>query len=139
MQLLWAGDVTRMEDVCVPQAVFFSELQEGKRGRGAQRKRYERPAEETACTGGNQLSVMARSSVRKASRKFEAERQVASRERRWRQKKTSVQHPSHPQPKPPRIQSAVGCVHQGSVTTATNERARTDHQPYPQKFLVCEE
>ena len=36
----WAGHVTRMEDVRMPKAVFFSELQEGKRDRGALGKRY---------------------------------------------------------------------------------------------------
>ena len=40
VQLRWAGHVTRMEDVRMPKAVFFSELQEGKRDRGAPRKRY---------------------------------------------------------------------------------------------------
>ena len=40
MQLRWAGHVTTMEDVRVPKEVFFSELQEGKRDRGAPRKRY---------------------------------------------------------------------------------------------------
>ena len=40
VQLRWAGHVTRMEDVRIPKAVFFSELQEGKRDRGAPRKRY---------------------------------------------------------------------------------------------------
>ena len=39
-QLRWAGHVTRMEDVPMPKAVFFNELQEGKRDRGAPRKRY---------------------------------------------------------------------------------------------------
>ena len=39
-QLRWAGHVTRIEDVRMPKAVFFSELQEGKRDRGAPRKRY---------------------------------------------------------------------------------------------------
>ena len=32
---------------------------------------------------------------------------------------------------------AVGCVHQESDSTPTNEHARTDHQP--SKILVCEE
>ena len=41
----------------------------------------------------------------------------------------SVQHPNHPQPKPSSVQSAVGCAHQESVSTATNERAKIDHQP----------
>ena len=40
VQLRWTGQVTRMEDVGMPKAVFFSELQEGKRDRGAPRKRY---------------------------------------------------------------------------------------------------
>ena len=41
VQLRWAGHVTRMEDVRMPKAVFFSELQEGKRDpSGAPRKRY---------------------------------------------------------------------------------------------------
>ena len=40
VQLRWAGHVTRMEDVRMPKAVFFSELQEGKRDRGAPKKRY---------------------------------------------------------------------------------------------------
>ena len=37
VQLCQAGQVTRMEDVCMPKAVFFSELQEGKRNCGAPR------------------------------------------------------------------------------------------------------
>ena len=39
-QLHWADHVTRMEDVRMPKAVFFSELQEGKRGRDVSKKRY---------------------------------------------------------------------------------------------------
>ena len=34
---------------------FFSKQQEGKRNRGAPRKSYKRPAEETRCRDGNQL------------------------------------------------------------------------------------
>ena len=40
VQLYWAGHVTRMEDVRMPNAVFFNELQEGTRDHGAPRKRY---------------------------------------------------------------------------------------------------
>ena len=40
VQLRRAGHITRMEDVRMPKAVFFSEFQEGKRHHGALRKRY---------------------------------------------------------------------------------------------------
>ena len=40
VQLRWTGHVTRMKDVRMPRAVFFSELQDEKRDRGAPRKRY---------------------------------------------------------------------------------------------------
>ena len=41
----------------------------------------------------------------------------------------NMQHPNHPQPKPSPVQSAVSSVHQESDCSATNEHARTDHQP----------
>ena len=40
VQLHWAGRISRMEDTCMPKAVFFSGLQEGKCDRGAPRKCY---------------------------------------------------------------------------------------------------
>ena len=41
VQLRWAVHVARMEDIHMPKALFFSELQQGgKRDRGAPRKRY---------------------------------------------------------------------------------------------------
>ena len=43
----------------------------------------------------------------------------------------SEQHSSHAQPKPSSVQSVVGGVHLQSDSTATNEHARTDHQPFP--------
>ena len=39
-ELRWSGHVSRMEDIRMPSAVFFIELQEEKRDRGAPRKRY---------------------------------------------------------------------------------------------------
>ena len=39
VQLRWAGHVTRMEDVLMPKAVFFRELQEEKRNRCARKKK----------------------------------------------------------------------------------------------------
>ena len=40
VQLHWAGHITRMEDVCMPRAIFFSKLQKGMHDRGAPRTRY---------------------------------------------------------------------------------------------------
>ena len=40
VQLSWARHVSRIEDVRMPEAVFFSELQEEKGDSGAPRKRY---------------------------------------------------------------------------------------------------
>ena len=40
VQLRWAGHVTKIEDVHMPKAVFFSEHQDGKRDRGALKKCY---------------------------------------------------------------------------------------------------
>ena len=65
-----------------------------------------------------------RSSVRKASCKFEAERHEAAKEKRRGRK--SEQRPYRPQPKPSSAQSAVGCAHQELASTATNEHARID-------------
>ena len=83
VQLRWAGHVTRMEDVRMPKAVFFSELQEGKRNHGAPRKHYKDQLKRQLAQAGishqswqqeasNRDSW--RSSVRKASCEFEAER-----------------------------------------------------------------
>ena len=82
VQLRWAGHVTRMEDVRMPKAVFFSELQEGKRNRGALRKRYkDQLKRQLAQAGVSHQSWQQKASdrdswhlsVTKASRKFDAE------------------------------------------------------------------
>ena len=39
-QLRWAGHLSRMEDTRLPKAVFYGELCQGKRDRGAPRKRF---------------------------------------------------------------------------------------------------
>ena len=57
VQLRWAGHVKRMEDVRMPEAVFFSELQEGKRDRCGPRKHHkDRLKRQTAQAGVNQTS-----------------------------------------------------------------------------------
>ena len=95
VQLRWAGHVPRMEDIHMPKAVFFSELQEGKRDRGAPRKRYKDKLKRQlaqAATSHQSWQRKAsdrdswRLSVRKHRRKFEAERHKAARERHRRQK-----------------------------------------------------
>ena len=83
VQLRWADHVTRMEDVRVPKAVFFSELQEGMRDRGAPRKCYkDRLKRQLAQAGISHQSWQQeasdrdswRSSVRKVSCEVEAVR-----------------------------------------------------------------
>ena len=39
-QLRWTGHVARMEDTRLPKQIFYSQLKEGKRKRGGQKKRY---------------------------------------------------------------------------------------------------
>ena len=106
VQLRWAGDVTRVEDVRMSKAVFFSELQEGKRDRGAPRKRYKDQLKRQLAQAGishqswqqeasNRDSW--RLSVRKASCEFEAERHNAVKEKRRRQKEQAASLPSSSQ------------------------------------------
>ena len=105
VQLRWAGHVTRMEDVHLPKAVFFSELQ-GKRNRGAPRKRYkDQLKRQLAQAGISHQSWQQeaadrdswRSSVRKASCEFEAEKHKAAKEKRRRQKERAASLPSSSQ------------------------------------------
>ena len=99
VQLRWAGHVTRMEDVHMPTPVFFSELQEGKRYRGIPRKRYkDQLKRQLAQAGISHQSWQQeasdrdswRSSVRKASCKFEAERHEAIKKKCRRQKERAA-------------------------------------------------
>ena len=82
VQLRWAGLVTGMEDICMPKAVFFSELQEGKHEHGARRKRCkDQLKRQLAQAGIGHQSWQQEASdqdscrllVRKASCEFEAE------------------------------------------------------------------
>ena len=84
-----------MEDVRMPKAVFFSELQGGKYDRGAPRKRNKDQLKRQLAQAGIshqswQQEASDRdiwhSSVRKASCEFEAKRHEAAKEKRMRQK-----------------------------------------------------
>ena len=99
VQLRWAGHVTRMEDVRLPKAVFFSELQEGKHDCGAPRKRYRDRLKKQLVQAGishQSWQQMAsdrdswRSLVRKARCNFEAERHEVAKERGRRQKERAA-------------------------------------------------
>ena len=99
VQLRWAGHVTRMKDIRMQKAVFFSKLQEGKHDRSAPRKRYKDQLKRQLVQAGiNHQSWQQEasdrdswhSSVRKASCKFKAERQEAAKEkRRWQKKRAA--------------------------------------------------
>ena len=53
VQVRWAGHITGMKDVRKSDAVFFSELQEGKRNRGVPRKRYKDQLAEAGISHGS--------------------------------------------------------------------------------------
>ena len=61
--------------------------------------------------------------------KFEAKRHEAAKERRGRQKERAA--PQLPSAQTLPVQSAVGCAHQETDSTAINELTRTGHQPSP--------
>ena len=116
VQLRWAGYVTRMEDVRMPKAVFFSELQEGKRDRGAPRKRYKDQLKRQLAQAGIshqswQLEASDRDSWRSSVSFLTV---VSSRQRGMKPQRKDVgsrkseQYPYHPKLKPSSVQSAVG-------------------------------
>ena len=98
----------------MPKAVFFSELQQGKRDRGAPRKRYtDQLKRQLAQAGINHPSWQQEasdrdswcSSVRKANRKFEADTETGMKlQRKDAGGGKSGQHPNYPQPKPLPVQ-----------------------------------
>ena len=103
VQPYWAGHVTRMKAVRMPNAVFFDELKERKRDHGALRKHYKDQLKRQLAQAGIshqswQQEASDRdswhSSVRKASCEFEAERHKDAKEKRRRQKERAASLPS---------------------------------------------
>ena len=137
VHLRLAGHVTRMEDVRMSKKTLLQRAPRKQARSWCSKKALQRPAEETACTGGNQPSVVAARGLRPRQLALISEKSqfVSSRQRGIKpQRKNaggrkSEQHPYHPQPKSSSVQSTVGCVHQDSDSTATSKHARTDHQP----------
>ena len=118
------------------KAVFFSELQEGKHDRGAPRKCYRDQLKRQLAQAG--ISHGSRPQTETVG-SHQREKPVASLRQKGMQLqrkdaggRKSEQPPNHPEPKPLPVQSAVGGAHQESVSTATNEHARIDHQPSQQ-------
>ena len=118
------------EDVRMPKAVFFGELREGKRDRRAPGKRYkDQQKRQLARVGIDHQSWQQearygdswRSSVRKASCKFETARHEAAKERLRGQKERAAFLSFFAYPK---CASAVGSVHQESDSKATSEHAK---------------
>ena len=145
VQLRWAGNVTRMENICMPKVVFFSKLQEGKRDRSVPRKRYkDQPERQLAQVGISHQSCQQeasdrdrwRSSVRKASRKFEAERHKAAKEKRRRQKERLASLPSSFQTFDC---SKCGRGYASRIGLYSHQRARKHWPSTFPTILVCEE
>ena len=143
MQLRWDDHVTRMEDVHMPKAVFFSELQKGKRDRGAPRKRYkDQLKRQLAHISHRSWQQEApdrdswRSSVRKASCEFEAERHKAAKEKRKRQKERAASLPSS-SPTFPCPRCGRGCA--SRIGLYSHQRACKNCPLTFPTILVCEE
>ena len=136
MQLRWAGHLTRMEDLHMPKAVFFSELQGGKRGRGAPRKRYKNQLKRQLAQAGISHQSWQqeasdrdswRSSMRKASCEFEADIKPQKKKAGGRK---SEQHLYHPHPKPSSVQSAVRvCIKNRSLQPPQSLQKLTTNLP----------
>ena len=124
VQLRWAGHVTTMEDVCMPKAVLFSELQEGKRDRGAPRKcyktswRHSSHRRETAISHGSRRPQTETVGTHQWGKPVKDSRHRGMKpQRKNTGGRKSQQHPNHPQPKALSVRSVAGCVHQESDST----------------------
>ena len=118
---------------------LFSEVQDGKRDRGAPRKRYKHELKKGAARvelaishGSRRLQTETAGTHQWENPVVRSRQSGIKPQRKNAGGRKSEQHLNHPQPKPSSVQSAVGCAHQESDTIATNERAKTHHQPSQQ-------
>ncbi|XP_068689226.1 uncharacterized protein [Montipora foliosa] len=101
-QLRWAGHLSRMEDTRVPKAVFYGEMCQGKRDRGAPRKRFkdqlrrlhraaEIPEKDWESRARERVSWEAL--VKRGSAAFETTRKEIAEERRRKRKASAFGSP----------------------------------------------
>ncbi|KAK2573141.1 RNA-directed DNA polymerase from mobile element jockey [Acropora cervicornis] len=99
-QLRWAGHVTRMESSRMPKAVSYGELSQGKRDRGAPRKRFKDQLKRQLTQAGidhSEWEALAedrkewRGTIKTAADNFEEGRKTAAAEKRQRRKDSASQ------------------------------------------------
>ena len=101
-QLRWAGHLSRMEDSRMPKTVFYGELSQGKRNRGAPRKRFKdqlkRQLRAASIPEKDWESIAKdrdswRETINRGANTFEATRREAAEEKRGRRKALATQSP----------------------------------------------
>ena len=101
-QLRWAGHLSRMDDTRMPKAVFYGELAQGKRDRGAPRKRFKdqlkRQLNAAGIAENNWQHAAAdrdnwRTIARRGAAAYESSRRRAAEEKRQRRKTSAAQLP----------------------------------------------
>ena len=99
-QLHWAGHVTRMASSRMPKAVFYGELSQGKRDRGAPRKRFKDQLKRQLTQAGidhSEWEALAedreewRGTIKTAADNFEEGRKTAAAEKRQRRNDSASQ------------------------------------------------
>ena len=99
--LRWAGHVTRMASSRMPKAVFYRELSQGKRDRGAPRKHFKDQLKRQltqACIDHSEWEALAedreewRGRIKTTADNFEEEKKTAAAEK-WQRRKDSASQP----------------------------------------------
>lgn len=118
-QFRWAGHLSRMEDTRLPKAVFYGELCQGKRDRGAPRKRFKdqlkRQLRYAGISEKNWESIASerdswRTVTRRGTHASEEARREAAEDKRRRRKASAAQSPptqGYPCPKCARVSRSL--------------------------------